>query len=43
MMAVLAAMFTFVACETPGDEPSNEPQKGGKLATPELTSTTTES
>lgn len=40
MMAVLAAMFTFVACETPSDEP-NEPQQGGKLATPELTETHT--
>ena len=41
MMAVLAAMFTFVACETPGDEPTDQPQKGGKLATPELTETHT--
>ena len=41
MMAVLAAMFTFVACETPGDEPTDQPEKGGKLATPELTETHT--
>ena len=38
MMAVLAAMFAFVAC-TDTDEPEGTK---GKLATPELTSTTTE-
>ena len=42
MMAVLAAMFAFVACTEGTDEPQNEPQKGGKLATPELSETHTE-
>ena len=40
MMAVLAAMFAFVACSETSDGPNDEPK--GKLATPELTSTTTE-
>mgnify|MGYP003292238739 CR=1 FL=1 len=40
MMAVLAAMFAFVACSETPDGPNDEPK--GKLATPELTSTTTE-
>lgn len=39
MMAVLAAMFAFVACTDSTDEPEGTK---GKLATPELTSTTTE-
>jgi hypothetical protein len=39
MMAVLAAMFAFVACTDNPDEPEGTK---GKLATPELTSTTTE-
>ncbi|MBR4870865.1 MAG: hypothetical protein IKU96_01690 [Alistipes sp.] len=39
MMAVLAAMFAFVACTDSTDEPAGTK---GKLATPELTSTTTE-
>ena len=39
MMAVLAAMFAFVACTDNPDEPAGTK---GKLATPELTSTTTE-
>lgn len=42
MMAVLAAMFAFVACTEGTDEPQDEPQKGGKLATPELSETHTE-
>lgn len=41
MMAVLAAMFAFVACTKSTDEPGTgnggETPKGGKLATPELT------
>ena len=41
-MAVLAAMFAFVACTEGTDEPQDEPQKGGKLATPELSETHTE-
>ena len=39
MMAVLAAMFAFVACTDNTNEPDGPK---GKLATPELTSTTTE-
>ena len=39
MMAVLAAMFAFVACTDSTNEPDGPK---GKLATPELTSTTTE-
>ena len=39
MMAVLAAMFAFVACTDSTDEPEGTK---GKLATPELTFTTTE-
>lgn len=46
MMAVLAAMFAFVACTEgtgePQDKPQDKPQKGGKLATPELSETHTE-
>ena len=42
MLAVLAAMFAFVACTEGTDEPQDEPQKGGKLATPELSETHTE-
>ena len=41
MMAVLAAMFAFVACETTPDEPVN-PGEGSKLATPELSVEKTE-
>ena len=40
MMAVLTAMFAFVACGEPTDEPG--PNQGGKLATPELSETHTE-
>ena len=43
LMAVLAAMFAFVACEpTPSTGNNDEPEKGGKLATPELSETHTE-
>lgn len=41
MMAVLAAMFAFVACETTPDEPV-KPDEGSKLATPELSVEKTE-
>ena len=41
MMAVLAAMFAFVACETTPDEPVN-PGESSKLATPELSVEKTE-
>lgn len=41
MMAVLAAMFAFVACETTPDEPV-KPGEGSKLATPELSVEKTE-
>lgn len=41
MMAVLAAMFAFVACETTPDEPV-KPNEGSKLATPELSVEKTE-
>lgn len=43
LMAVLATMFAFVACEpTPSTGNPDEPVKGGKLATPELSETHTE-
>lgn len=41
MMAVLVAMFAFVACETTPDEPV-KPGDGSKLATPELSVEKTE-
>ena len=41
MMAVLVAMFAFVACETTPDEPV-KPDEGSKLATPELSVEKTE-
>ena len=45
MMMIAAAVFAFAACEKTGDEPGNNTgggNKGGKLATPELTETHTE-
>lgn len=41
LMAVLTAMFAFVACEPVNPTPDG-PVKGGKLATPELSETHTE-
>lgn len=40
-MMMIAAAFTFAACDNGSDEPDG-PVKGGKLATPELTETHTE-
>lgn len=42
MMAVLAAMFAFVACETTTPDEPVKPNEGSKLATPELSVEKTE-
>ncbi len=44
MMMIVAAVFAFAACENGSDEPGSQGggNKGGKLATPELSETHTE-